>query len=242
MVANPHSGSCQKDLVHSVNTLCSVQSEDSLFTVSDNTSLSVTNLPATCQFTSVHSVNMSHSVQASNDLLAISVNAPLSTEELPAKCQVMSAHPPGFKLSSFPRSVREELVPSSRVTPINAYKLQHELCLHPNQALLDYVISALSFGFRLGFSPESVSLKLASQKMPTVCFQPSVIDLYLITELEKGRFAVPFSTSPLLHLQISLFGITLKKINTSPANSGLFWTRLVPKVTVLMTGFQKTNF
>ena len=47
--------------------------------------------------------------------------------------------------------------------------------------------------------------------MPTVCFQPSVIDHYLITELEKGRVAVPFSTSPLLHLHISLFGITLKK-------------------------------
>ena len=211
MVANPHNGTCQKDLVRSVNTLCSVQSEDSLFTVSDNASLSVTELPATCQFTSVHNVNMSHSVQASNDLLPISVKAALSIEELPAKCQVMSAHPPGFKLSSFPRSVRQELVPPSRVTPINACKLQHELCVYPNQALVDYVISALSFGFRLGFSPESVSLKLVSQKMLTVCFQPSVIDHYLITELEKGRVAVPFSTSPLLHLHISLFGITLKK-------------------------------
>ena len=211
MAANPHSGTCQKDLVHSVNTLCSVQSEDSLFTVSDNASLSVTNLPAACQFTSVHSVNMSHSVQTSNDLLPISVNAALSIEELPAKCQVMSAHPPGFKLSSFPRSVRQERVPPSRITPINACKLQHELRLHPNQALVDNVISAFSFGFRLGFSPESVSLKLASQKMPTVCFQPSVIDHYLITELEKGRVAVPFSTSPLLHLHISLLGIILKK-------------------------------
>ena len=76
--------------------------------------------------------------------------------------------------------------------------------------------------------------------MPTVCFQPSVIDHYLITELEKGRVAVPFSTSPLLHLHISLFGMTLK--NTSQANGGLFWTRLVPKVTVLMTGLQKTHF
>ena len=103
-------------------------------------------------------------------LLPISVNAALSTEELPAKCQLMSAHPPGFKLSSFPRSVCQELVLPSRVTPIDTRKLQHELCLHPNQALVDYVISALSFGFRLGFSPESVSLKLASQKMPTVCF------------------------------------------------------------------------
>ena len=144
-------------------------------------------------------------------MLPISVNAVLPIEELPAKCQVMSAHPPRFKLSSFPRSVRQELAPPSRVTPINACKLQHELCLHPNQALVDYVISALSFGFRLGFSPESVSLKLASQKMPSVCFQPSVIDHYLITELENGRVAVPFSTSPLLHLHINLFGITLKK-------------------------------
>ena len=63
MVTIPHSGTCQKDLVHSVNTLCSVQSEDNLFTVSNNASLSVTDLPATC----IHSVNTSHSVQASND-------------------------------------------------------------------------------------------------------------------------------------------------------------------------------
>ena len=82
MVANPHSGTCQKDLVHSVNTLCSVHSEDSLFTISDNASLPVTDLPATCQFTSVHSVNMSHSVQASNDLLPISVNAAIKTHQL----------------------------------------------------------------------------------------------------------------------------------------------------------------
>ena len=88
------------------------------------------------------------------------MNAALLIEELPAKCQVMSAHPFGFKLSSFPRSVRQELSsPSIRVTLINACKRQHELCLHPNQPLVDYVISALSFGFRLGFSPESVSLK-----------------------------------------------------------------------------------
>ena len=150
---------CEVYMKQFIFKLYSVQSEDSLFTISDNASLSVTDLRATCQFTSVHSVNMSHSVQASNDLLPTSVNAALSIAELPAKCQLMSAHPPGFKLSSFPRSVRQELVPPSRITPINVCKLQHELCLHPNQALVDYVISALSFGFRLGFSPESVSLK-----------------------------------------------------------------------------------
>ena len=210
MVAIPHNGTCQKDLVHSVNTLCSVQSEDSLFTGSDNAFLSVTDLPATCQFTSVHSVNTSHSVQASNDLVPMSVNAPLSIDKLPAQCQLSTIHSPGFTLSS-PRSVRQELVPPSRVTPIDARKLQRELCLHPNQALVDYVISGLSFGFRLGFNPESVSLKSASQNMPTAFLQPSVIDQYLLTELEKGRVAGPFSISPLANLHISHFGIIPKK-------------------------------
>ena len=188
MVAIPHSGTGQKDLVHSVHTLCSVQSEDSLFTVSDNASPSVTDLPATCQFSSVHSVNTSHSVLASSDLLTYSVNAPLSINELPAQCQLTPVCSPGFTLSSS-RSVHQELVPPSMVTPIDAHKLQHELRLHPNQALVGWVISGLSFGFRLGFIPESVSLKSAIQNMPTAFLQPSVIDQYLLTELEKGRVA-----------------------------------------------------
>ena len=77
MVANPRSGTCQKDLESSVNMLCSVQSENSLITISDNASLSVSHLPAICRFTSAHTVNTSHSVQVSNDLLPISVNAAL---------------------------------------------------------------------------------------------------------------------------------------------------------------------
>ena len=113
-----------------------------------------------------------------------------------------ATHPPVFKLSSFPRSVCQELVPPSRVTPIDACKLQHELCPHPTQALVGYAVSALSFGFRLGFSLESVSWKLRSQKMPMVCFQPLVIDHYLITEFEKGGVASPFSISPLPNLHI----------------------------------------
>ncbi|CAH3020811.1 unnamed protein product, partial [Porites evermanni] len=110
---------------------------------------------------------------------------------------------PGFKLSSFPQSVRQELVPPSRVTPIDAHKLQHELCLHPNQALVDYVHVISGSGFRLGFNPESVSLKLASQNMRTEFLQPSVIDQYLCTELEKGCIAGPFSISPLPNLHIN---------------------------------------
>ena len=47
--------------------------------------------------------------------------------------------------------------------------------------------------------------------MPTAFLQASVIDQYLLTELEKGFVAGPFSISPLTNLNISHFGIIAKK-------------------------------
>ena len=83
---------------------------------------------------------------------------------------------------------------------------------HPDQTQVDYVISGLSNGFHLGFNPLAVSLKSASQNMPSASLQPSVIDQYLHTELEKGRVAGPYSIAPIRNLHISRFGIIPKKI------------------------------
>ena len=47
--------------------------------------------------------------------------------------------------------------------------------------------------------------------MPSASLQPSVIDQYLHTELEKGRVAGPFSIAPIPNLHISCFGIIPKK-------------------------------
>ena len=47
--------------------------------------------------------------------------------------------------------------------------------------------------------------------MPTAFLQPSVIDQYLLTELEKGHVAGPFSKYPLENLHISRFRIIAKK-------------------------------
>ena len=44
--------------------------------------------------------------------------------------------------------------------------------------------------------------------MPSVLLQPSIIDhQHLLTELEKGRVAGPFSIAPIPNLHISRFGI-----------------------------------
>lgn len=108
-------------------------------------------------------------------------------------------------------AAQRDLVPPSRVTPIDAGKLQSELCFHPDQRLVDYVISGISSGFRLGFDPSAVSLKSAAQNMPSASLQPSVIDQYLLNELEKGRIAGPYSISPLPSLHVSRFGVIPKK-------------------------------
>ena len=47
--------------------------------------------------------------------------------------------------------------------------------------------------------------------MPSASLQPSVIDQYLRTELEKGCVAGPFSIALIPNLHISHFGIIPKK-------------------------------
>ena len=63
---------------------------------------------------------------------------------------------------------------------------------HPDQSFVTYVLDGLQNGFRVGFNPTSVSLKLATQNMPSASLQLSDIDDYLYTELAKGRVAGPF--------------------------------------------------
>ena len=95
-------------------------------------------------------------------------------------------------------------------------KLRQKVLTHPDQSFVTYVLDGLQNGFPVGFNPASVSLKSATQNMPSASLQPSVIDDYLYTELAKGRVAGPFSSPPLPHLHISRFGVIPK--NTSQAN------------------------
>ena len=72
-------------------------------------------------------------------------------------------------------------------------------------------IQLISSRFRVGFNPASVSLKSATQNMPSASLQPSVIDDYLSMELAKGHVTGPFSSPLLPHLHISRFGVIPKK-------------------------------
>ena len=90
-------------------------------------------------------------------------------------------------------------------------KLRREVLTPPDQSFVTYVLDGLKNGFRVGFNPASVSLKWATQNMPSASLQPSVIVDFLHPELAKGRVAGPFSSPPLAHLHISSFGVIPKK-------------------------------
>ena len=60
-----------------------------------------------------------------------------------------------------------------------------------------------------------ISILLSLSNRPNVTWsspmlQPSVIDSFLQTELDKGRIAGPFATSPMANLHGSLFGLIPK--------------------------------
>ena len=73
------------------------------------------------------------------------------------------------------------------------------------------MISGITSGFRLGFDPLVVSLWFATQNMPSASLHPAVIDQYLLTELQKGHVAGPYSMSPIPNLHVGCFGVIPKK-------------------------------
>ena len=161
----------------------------------------------------VNSVQFSRSVSVSHSLFPVPVTVVASSAlVLPASSRPQGL-PAQTPLSStcLVANTFQDLVPPSRVTPTDAHKLWHELCFHSDQVKVDYVISGLTNGFRLGFDPSAVSLQSAAHNMPSASLQPSVIDQYLLTEHKKGCVAGPFVISLIPNLHVSHFGVIPKK-------------------------------
>ena len=113
---------------------------------------------------------------------------------------------------------------ASRVSPIDSDKLECKLLAHPEKARVPLVLSGLHEGFRIGFNPSPVSLKLSLQNIPSATLHPAVIDEYMYTELTKGRVAGPFPC--LLCLRFTSVASESSRKSTSGENGALFWTFL----------------
>lgn len=102
------------------------------------------------------------------------------------------------------------LGPVCQVSPLCLDQFQLELLNHPDRSVVNYVLSGIQHGFRIGFDTSAVTLKCASSNMRSAAEHPSVIDSYLQTEVSLGRVAGPFSAPPFPSLHISRFGVIPK--------------------------------
>ena len=173
------------------------------------------------------------SVQSVNNLAAL----PRQQKELPCVAKLLCSVPvqPYSSVNSF-----SPLAPVSKVSPLQLDQFQLELRYHPDRYAVNYVISGIREGFRIGFVASSVSLKSASSNMRSSIEHPSVIDAYLQTEVSARRVAGPFPSLPFSSLHISRFGVIPK--NNQPGKWRLILDLSSPEGHSVNDGIPKPPF
>ena len=77
------------------------------------------------------------------------------------------------------------LAPVCGVSLLRLDQFQLELHNHPDQFAINYVISGVQHGFRIGFDTPAITLRCVSSNMRSTAEHPSVIDSYLQTEVSS---------------------------------------------------------
>ena len=173
------------------------------------------------------------SVHSVNNLAAL----PRQQKELPCVAKLLCSVPvqPYSSVNSF-----SPLAPVSKVSPLQLDQFQLELRYHPDRYAVNYVISGIREGFRIGFVASSVSLKSALSNMRSSIEHPSVIDAYLQTEVSARRVAGPFPSLPFSSLHISRFGVIPK--NNQPEKWRLILDLSSPEGHSVNDGIPKPPF
>ena len=81
---------------------------------------------------------------------------------------------------------------------------------HPNQALVQYIMSGITQGFRIGFEYGKTSCRSAKCNMLSAETNPEVVTAYLQEEVTLGRVLGPLPTGSVPGVQVSPFGVIPK--------------------------------
>ena len=73
--------------------------------------------------------------------------------------------------------------------PIHINNLEMQLLAHPDRSKVDYVVTGLREGFKVGFHTETIQLKSAKRNCPSANKHPEVIDEYLAHEIKTNDAA-----------------------------------------------------
>jgi len=81
---------------------------------------------------------------------------------------------------------------------------------HPNKPLVNFFISGMQEGFRIGFTSCSTNIKSAKRNLQCAVEHPEVVESYLADEVALGRVSGPFPYSSVPYAHISRFGVIPK--------------------------------
>ena len=96
-------------------------------------------------------------------------------------------------------------------TPINIHRLKTELCSHPDQEFVSYLLGGLSKGFHTGInSLPCHSIECKNLKSATLQSEGVVHDL-IDSEVAKGYLIGPFLHNPFSQFRINPIGIAVGK-------------------------------
>ena len=96
------------------------------------------------------------------------------------------------------------------MTPLKVGQWQLLLQNDPNQALVQYILSGIREGFRVGFNYGKAVCKPAKGNLLSVGMNPDVVTAYLQQEVLLGRVVGPLPLGSIPNIQISPFGVIPK--------------------------------
>lgn len=107
-------------------------------------------------------------------------------------------------------SASEKILNGHPSTPINIDILSSYLSSHPDSTFVDYLITGLSQGFRVGVcSP--LSTPYVARNLQSALAEPDIVSSLLDKELNKGYIIGPFSSSPFSLHRVNSIGIATRK-------------------------------
>lgn len=96
------------------------------------------------------------------------------------------------------------------VSPLNWEIWQECLAPHPDRDYVDYLITGMREGFRIGFSYGTHQCKKCSDNMRSAKQHPQVVRDYILKECEAGRLLGPFDPQAFPEVHVSRFGVIPK--------------------------------
>jgi len=91
--------------------------------------------------------------------------------------------------------------------PLDVSNWNKLLADHPNWPLVDFFITGITEGFRIGFKEQSTPLKSAKWNLSCALQYPETVEKYLSEEIALGCVAGPFQEFSIPQAYVSRFGV-----------------------------------